>query len=170
VGEVRASLLQGIVDTLRVIADLDPAVKLNASLFVPEMRRRGRRNVEHLTMVCANRVGEHSGWESFRVDDPGPLQDAYREGRCRLVPDTWAEGVRSASPSGWYRTLLVLPVVLRGPGGKRLAVVSIDASEPGVFTDALARSLLEPMVRPHLKLIALSLILETLGRERTEAR
>jgi hypothetical protein len=65
--------------------------------------------------------------------------------------------------------MITLPVVLRGLGGRRVAIVSIDASEPDVFTDALARSLLVPMVGPHLKLIALSLIVEQETSNRSEA-
>jgi hypothetical protein len=42
-------------------------------------------------------------------------------------------------------------------GGKRLAIVSVDASEPGIFTDALVRERFEQAAGPYLKLIALSL-------------
>jgi hypothetical protein len=98
VDHVRASLLQGIADTVRVMANLDPTVKLNASLLVLEARREGRRTVEHLTVICTNRIGERGGWESFRVDGHGPVQETYRDGRfvwCRIP-------VRTAS-AAWSR-------------------------------------------------------------------
>lgn len=156
---IQASLLQGIVDAARAMANVDPAVKLHASLLVPETRREGRRQVRYLTIVSTNRLAERRGWASFRIDGPGPAQDTWKDGRCRVVPDTGAESVRNIFRSGAYRSIATLPVTMRCLGGKRLAIVSVDASEPGVFTQDLVMSRLEQAAAPHLKLLALSLML-----------
>lgn len=81
------------------------------------------------------------------------------DGRCRAVPDTAAAGVREIFLGRSYRSIATLPVALRCMEGRRLAVVSIDAAVPGIFTDELVRGRLEQAVSPYLKLIALSLLM-----------
>jgi hypothetical protein len=156
---IQASLLQGIVDTVRAMASIDPTITLHASLLVPEMRREGRRNVRYLAITSTNRLAERRGWASFKADSNGPAQDSYGDGRFRVVPDTEEAGVRNLFAGRAYRSIVTLPVSLRCMGSKRLAVVSIDASGPGIFTEELVRLRLEPVTAPHLKLIAQSLIL-----------
>lgn len=159
IDHIQASLLQGIVDTLRMAANLDTAIKLNAVLLVPQTRREGRRQVQYLAIMSMNRLAERRGWAAFRADAQGPAQATLRDGRSRVVADTAAEDVRAIFRGGTYRSILTLPVMLRCAGGRRLAVVSVDASEPGVFTEHLVEELLEQLAGPHLKLIALSLVL-----------
>lgn len=166
IGHIQASLLQGIVDTLRMAANLDAAVKRNAALLVPQTRREGRRQVRYLGIVSMNRLAERRGWASFRADAQGPAQATLRDGRFRVVADTAADDVRAIFTGGTYRSILTLPVMLRCAGGRRLAVVSVDASAPDVFTEQLVKELLEQLAGPHLKLIALSLVLA--GRTPTD--
>jgi hypothetical protein len=154
---IHAALLQGIVDVARVFAAVGADVRLHASLLIPVTRREGRRQVPYLQIIGSNRLLEGRGWAAFKVDAKGPAQDTFRDGRVRTVPDTAVESVRNLFSSGSYRSIVTLPVTLRCMQGKRLAVVSIDASLPGVFTDELARSGLEQAVSPYIKLIALSL-------------
>ncbi|HST62029.1 MAG TPA: hypothetical protein VLK84_25230 [Longimicrobium sp.] len=154
---IQAMLLQGIVQIARESIGADASVRLHASLLVPVSRRDGKRQVRYLATVCMNRLAERRGWASFKVDAKGPAQDTYRDGRCRVVADTAAEAVRHIFTGGSFRSIVTLPVTLRCLGGKRLAVVSVDASEPGTFTDALVRQRFEQAAGPYLKLIALSL-------------
>jgi hypothetical protein len=161
---IQASLLQGIVDAVRAIGGIQPGTRLHASLLVPGTRREGRRHIPCLQIISVNRLAERRGWATFTLDGAGPAQDTYRDGRFRVVPDTAAEDVRSIFTGRSYRSIVTLPVTLRCMGGKRLAVVSVDASEPGVFTESFVRSRLEQVTAPHLKLIAQSLILA--GRKR----
>jgi hypothetical protein len=165
---IHAALLQGIVDVVRVLSGCGADVRLHASLMVPTLRREGRRQARWLQITSTNRLVEGRGWASFRVDDEGPTQDTFRDGRARAVPDTAAESVRALFGSGAYRSIVTLPVTLRCLRGKRIAVVSVDASIPGVFTDELVRMGLEQAVGPYVKLIALSLTLDerdTWGRD-----
>jgi hypothetical protein len=74
----------------------------------------------------------------------------------RAVPDTSAESVRCMFTTGSYRSIVTVPVALRCMQGRRVAVVSVDASVPGVFTDDVARGL-EQAIGPYIKLIAPSL-------------
>ncbi|HLM67419.1 MAG TPA: hypothetical protein VK358_07830, partial [Longimicrobium sp.] len=154
-----AVLLQGIVDAVRATAGIGQGVHLHASLLVPESRRERRRQVPYLRIISMNRLAERRGWASFKVDARGPAQDTYRDGRVRVVDDTAAGSVRSVFKGGSFRSIITLPVTLRCLGGQRIAIVSIDASEPGVFPEALVRARLEQATGPHLKLIALSLVL-----------
>jgi hypothetical protein len=156
---IQASLLQGMADAARVAANLDPAVRLHASLMIPVLRREGRRQRRYLQIASTSRLVEGRGWAAFRVDAKGPAQDTYTDGRPRAVPDTAAESVRGLFRGGSYRSIVTLPVTLRCMRGKRLAVVSVDASEPGVFTDELVHLGLEQAVAPYIKLIALTLAL-----------
>lgn len=156
---IQASLLQGIVDAVRAIGSIGPEIKLHASLLVPETRREGRRHIRYLRIISVNRLAERRGWASFRVDGPGPAQDTYRDGRFRAIPDTAAESVRNIFTGRSYRSIVTFAVTLRCMGGERLAVLSVDASAPGVFTEELVRARLEQITAPHLKLIAQSLIL-----------
>jgi hypothetical protein len=136
---IQASLLQGIVDAVRAIGGISPGIKLHASLLVPETRREGRRHIRCLRIISMNRLAERRGWASFKLDGAGPAQDTYRDGRFRAIPDTDAEAVRNIFTGRSYRSIVTLPVTLRCMGGKRLAIVSVDASEPGMFTDELVR-------------------------------
>jgi hypothetical protein len=154
---IQASLLQGIVDAVRAMG-IGPEVTLNASLLVPETRREGGQQGRVLTIISMNRLAERRGWASFKVDVPGPAQDTWRDGHFRAVPDTAAEGLHTIF-TGPYRSIVTLPVMLRCMGGRRLAIVSVDASEPGIFTDEFVRSQLEQAVGPQIKLIALSLLI-----------
>lgn len=165
---IHAALLQGIVDVVRVLAGVDSSVRLHASLMVPTLRREGRRQARWLRIASTNRLVEGRGWAAFRVDAKGPAQDTFRDGRARAIPDTADESVRTIFGSGAYRSIVTLPVTLRCMRGKRIAVVSVDASVPGVFTDALVHEGLEQAVGPYVKLIALSLTLDerdTWGRD-----
>lgn len=155
--QIHAALLQGIVSVARECAGIDPHVKLHASLLVPETRREGNRQVRYLRIVVSNRLAERRGWASFRVDARGPAQDTYKDGHVRVIADTEHSGVRSMFRSGSYRSIITLPVTLRCLGGKRIAVVSIDASEPGTFAEEVVRGRLEPAAAPYMKLIGLSL-------------
>lgn len=157
---IHAVLLQGLVQVARETMGIDDGVKLHASLLVPGMRREGNRQVRYLRVACTNRLAERRGWAVYRVDSKGPAQDSYRDGRCRAVPDTAAEGVRDIFAGRSFGSIVTLPVTLRCMGGKRLAIVSIDASEPGTFTEANVRARLETVAGPYLKLIALSLTLD----------
>lgn len=164
---IQASLLQGIVEAVRVLADIDAHVRLHAALMIPVLRRDGRRQGRYLQITSTSRLAEGRGWGAFKVDATGPAQDTYRDGRTRAVPDTGAESVRTLFPGEAYASIVTLPVTLRCMQGRPLAVVSVDASAPGVFTDTLLRQGLEQAVAPYVKLIALSLTLdhrETRGR------
>lgn len=157
---IHAALLQAMVDVVRVLSGCGADVRLHASLMVPTLRREGRRQVRWLQITSTNRLVEGRGWAAFRVDAKGPAQDTFGDGRVRAIPDTAAEGVRALFGSGAYRSIVTLPVTLRCMQSKRLAVVSVDASVPGLFTDELVRTGLEQAVGPYVKLIALSLTLE----------
>ncbi len=159
---IYAALLQGIVDAARTFAGVDPGVRLHACLLLPVLRRQGRRQVSCLQIVGSNRLTEGRGWAAFRVDAKGPAQDSYRDGRARAVSDTGAPSVRSIFRSGSYRSIVTVPVALRCSGGKRLAIVSVDADLAGVFTDELLRRGLEQAIGPYIKLIAFSLTLADL--------
>jgi hypothetical protein len=154
---IQAMLLQGIIQIACEVVGADAALKLHASLLVPETRREGKRQVRYLKTTCMNRLAQRRGWASFKVDAKGPAQDTYRDGRSRVVPDTAAEGVRDIFTGRSFRSIVTLPVALQCVEGKRLAIVSVDASEPGIFTDAFVRERLEQAAGPYLKLIALSL-------------
>jgi hypothetical protein len=154
---IQASLLQAMVEVTRVVASVESEVQLHAALLVPVSRREARRQVGYLQITATNRVVERRGWASFRLDAKGPAQDTYRNGRMRAVPDTTEENVRSLFRTGAYRSIATFPVALRCMQGKRLAVVSVDASVAGVFSDERARCL-EQAIGPYIKLIALSLV------------
>jgi hypothetical protein len=156
---IHAALLQGIVDAARTFAGVDAAIRLHAFLLLPVLRREGRRQVPYLQIIGSNRLVEGRGWAAFRVDAKGPAQDTYKDGRARAVPDTDAESVRNIFSGRSYRSIVTVPVALRCSKGKRLAVVSVDASVTGVFTDALLKKGLEQAIGPYIKLIALSLTL-----------
>ena len=156
---IHAALLQGIVDVARTFAGVDADVRLHAFLLLPVFRREGRRHVPYLQIIGSNRLVEGRGWAAFRVDAKGPAQDTYKDGRARAVPDTAAESVRSIFQGGTYRSIVTVPVALRCGRGKRLAIVSVDASVTGVFTDELLKKGLEKAIGPYNKLIALSLTL-----------
>lgn len=156
---IQASLLQGIVEAVRGVARIDAGVRLHAALMIPVLRRDGRRQTRYLQITSTSRLAGGRGWGAFKVDGAGPAQDTYRDGRTRAVPDTGAESVRGLFRGGAYRSIITLPVTLRCVQGKRLAIVSVDASVPGVFTDTLLQQGLEQAVAPYIKLIALSLTL-----------
>lgn len=77
----------------------------------------------------------------------------------RAVGDTASEAVRDLFAGQSYSSLVTLPVALRCMPGKRLAIVSLDASVPGVFTETILQQGFEQAVSPYVKLIALSLSL-----------
>lgn len=153
---IQAMLLQEILQISRDVMSEGRGAKLHASLLTPEIRCEGKRQVRYLRTTCMDRLAERRGWASFKVDAKGPAQDAYKDGRSRAVADTAAEGVQDLFRGRSFRSIATLPVALRCLGGKRFAIVSVDASEPGIFTDVVVRRL-EQAAGPHLKLIALSL-------------
>lgn len=156
---IHAALLQGVVDVARTFAGVGADVRLHACLLLPVLRREGRRQVPCLQIIGSNRLMEGRGWAAFRLDAKGPAQDTYKDGRARAVADTRAEAVRNIFRSGSYRSIVTVPVALRCSGGKRLAIVSVDAAVAGVFTDEQLRKGLEQALSPYTKLIALSLTL-----------
>lgn len=161
---IQAALLQGIVDIARVLTGCGEQTSIQAALLAHERRAEGPagKPVDFLRVANYSRLAGRRDWSRFRVRTPGPAQDAFQKRRPEWVPDT-EQGRNDAIKRKPYRSVVALPVSLSCGGGQPLAVVTLDASAPNVFAEAVRNRGFEEAVSPYLKLIALSRIVEQLG-------
>jgi hypothetical protein len=165
VDRIEAALLQGVVDIARSLTGAGQDVTIQGALLVKYVAREGKggKQVPYLRVSNRNRLAGQRGWSKFRLDSPGPAQEAYRDGHAVAVPDTQAPQYAGVFRGKMYRSVLALPVRLECSDGRRLAVVSLDADAAGVFSEKVIEKGIELAVGPYLKLLGLARLHETKG-------
>jgi hypothetical protein len=107
----------------------------------------------------------HKDARYSRLELGQPLAGQVAQTRiASSVPDILSPDVETHFPNRQYRTIVAFPVMIGGPGGELLGVVTIDASVPGVF--ARTGATLEQAVGPLVALIGFALKFTRVRRTR----
>lgn len=158
---IAAGILQQITDVVTDLTRPDQGVHVMACMLVPIPD--GMRNVIALQAVAYN---QNAGRGKTRIErgTPSPAFEAFDSGVAKIVADTLEEPYRKEFEGRPYRCVMAFPVVI---GGQKLAVVTVDATQEGHFTEAVrVQTELDAAIFPYLKLIGLARIAEQKGGRR----
>lgn len=161
-GRIEAGLLQGVVNIARSLTNADESISIQASLLVPGMERRARGIRLFLEVVNRNEVLGSRGMRRHALAVRGPAQIAFTTGKPQVVPDTAKPPYNSIFKDRPYKSVVAFPIRLETHGGT-VGVVSIDASEPNLFTAALLDRGLQDTIDPYLKLLGSLRLFTKLG-------
>lgn len=165
--QVTADLLRQIVDVVRSLTDPPPGVHIMSCMLVPVCDETGpgaRPDALQATTYNENAGRNHS---RIPLSAPGPACEAYHKSRTSVVADTTKDPYREQFKGRPYKSVVAFPVNIGHGDGRRLAVVTIDATEAGIFTDEIVEKKgIEAAIFPYLKLIGLTRIAEQKGGAR----
>lgn len=164
---IAAGILQQIVDIMADLTQPSDGTHIMACLLIPVYE--GSRGSQTVTALQATVYNENAGRHFSRIpiDAPGPATEAFRSGFATVVSDTSQEPYRAQFVNRPYKSVMAFPVNIGHGVGNRLAVVTIDATLAGYFTevDKDAKGV-DAALFPLLKLIGLVRIAETKGGRR----
>lgn len=164
---ISAGILQQIADIVADLTQPSEDVHIMACLLVPEYEGTGatRRVVALQATVYNENAGRN--FSRIDIDAPGPAAEAFRSGFAKIVSDTSEEPYRAQFADRPYKSVMAYPVHIGHGVGNRLAVVTIDATRAGYFSDeGREEKGIDAAVFPLLKLIGLVRIAETKGGRR----
>lgn len=165
VDAIIADILRQIVEVVSDIIGPSPSVEIMSCVLLPRYEGTGKsRTVAELEASIYNEAaGRHKS--RLKPDDPGPAWEAFESGTFSVVPDTSAPKYAEQFASRRYKSVAAFCVNIGQRRGKRLAVVTIDATETNFFTEDLIRSRgIEAAIFPYLKLIGMALLAKERGR------
>lgn len=158
---IASSLLQQLTDVIEGLTRPGKGNKITSCLLVPERDGRAAGSkVVALVAFTYNHLTDRR-YSRVPIDRPGAAGPAFCEKEPVVVSDTTVPPYAEEFKGRPYKSVIGFPVLV---GGEVLAVVTVDATEAGFFTQELMeRKLLADSIAPYLKLIALLRLIETKG-------
>lgn len=160
-----ADLLRQIVEVVGDIMGRPNGVQIMACILLPKYE--GPPNNRTVAELEASIYNEASGRHKSRLPHgaPGPAWEAFESGTSSVVADTTAAPYVAQFAGRPYKSVAAFCVNIGHRRGRRLAVVTVDATQSNFFTDELVRSRgIEAAVFPYLKLIGMALLASQRGR------
>lgn len=111
---------------------------------------------------CYDEPYHQRRWTTMQIGLAG-APAAYRLREVQIIPDLRAVAGIEQADRRPYRSVVSIPVCAGGPNGSALAVVSLDAMEPGRFREGDVHESLIPMIQPVITALALVLALRKRG-------
>jgi hypothetical protein len=167
IDRIGAGVLQQIVTVVRDLTRPDEGVHIMACILIPEEKviDGGKQPVGLQASVYNEAAGRHKSWIS--LSKPGPAQEAYETGRPAVVADTSAEPYREQFEGKPYRSVMAFPVNVGQKSGRKIAIVTVDATQANTFTpETLEQHGIEAAIFPYLKMIGLLRVAEQRGGRR----
>jgi hypothetical protein len=164
---IAAGILQQIADVVRDLTKPDAGVHIMACLLEPQ--RSGRSSAAEVVALQATVFNQNVGRSFSRLDigDPGPATEAFRSGTPQVVADMGVDPYGERFEGRPYRSVMAYPVKIGGLSGQRLAVVTVDASQPGHFVEGdRVEKGIDAAIFPLLKLLGMLLIAQRKGGRR----
>lgn len=164
VQQIGAEILGQIVTVVSDLTHPPAGVHIMACMLVPVVEKTGER--EHVTALQASIYNQNAGRNRSRIpiNVPGPACEAYHYGRPAVIPDTSQEPYTKQFEGKPYRSVMGFPVNIGSRGGRKIAVVTVDATAPNTFTEEILREKgIEAAIFPYLKMIGLLRIAEQKG-------
>lgn len=165
VDAIIADILRQIVEVVSDVVGPSPGVQIMSCVLLP--RYQGPAKERTVAELEASIYNEAAGRHKSRLKrgEPGPAWEAFESGTFSVVADTSAPEYAEQFAGRRYRSVVAFCVNIGHRRGRRLAVVTIDATETDFFTEALVRSRgIEAAVFPYLKLIGMALLAKDRGR------
>lgn len=160
--EASRRLCVGLLHRLRHFSELALSGEepLRATLAVPVEDEHS--SVVGLRVWCYDEPYHDRRWTLLPIGLEG-APAAFRTGDVKIIRD-----VRDVAGIGRpehrpYKSVVSIPVRAGGASGARLAVVSLDAREPGFFRDEDVVEKLVPMIQPVVNTLAVVLALRKPG-------
>lgn len=158
------ALLHRIRDYAAVALNVGDRPKLRATLSVP-VSTGAAGGIDALRVWCYDQPPEQHGFTTLPLQPRGATlvgsPAAYESGRMQIIVDLHAlhlldtEGERRRP----YRSIVSIPVPARGPNGKPVAIVNLDADEPDFFQPETVVTRVLPFITPVVNAIGLVLSL-----------
>jgi GAF domain-containing protein len=161
---VIAGVLQQISDVVRDLTKPPPGVHIMACMLYPVCEDSGptAKPVALQAAIYNQNAGRNKS--CIPLDLPGPACEAYNSGRTVVVADTSAEPYREQFAGKPYKSVVAFPVNVGNKTGRRIAVVTVDATAANTFTEELVEERgIEAAIFPYLKLIGVTRIAEQRG-------
>jgi hypothetical protein len=165
VDAIIADILRQIVDVVGDIIGPSPNVEIMSCLLLP--RYEGTAKARTVAELEASIYNEAAGRHKSRLKpgNPGPAWEAFESGTFSVVADTSAPRYAEQFAGRRYKSVVAFCVNIGQRRGKRLAVVTIDATETNFFTEDIIRGRgIEAAIFPYLKLIGMALLAKERGR------
>lgn len=160
---IAAGVLQQTVDIVNDLLPPAEGCRVMSCMLVPIL------DGEQAVALQATAYNQNVGRNKSRIalDTPGPAQEAFRTGRVAVVADTAVGEYRRQFEGRPYRSVIAYPIRIGGDYGRVLAIVCLDATEAGHFTqESRVDRGIDAAIIPCLKLIALLRIAEMKGGRR----
>lgn len=163
---IAAGILQQIVDVVEDLTQPGEEIHITGCLLVPIFDGRGA-GAPFLGLQALTYNKNLSRNKSFiEAGTPSPALRAYESSAARVLADTSEQEYRQAFLGRPYRSVMAFPVNI---GGRVLAVVTVDATIAGHFTDDVrVQKGIDAAIFPFLKLIGLVRIAEERGARRAK--
>jgi hypothetical protein len=158
---IAAGILQQIADVATDLTRPEKGAHIMACMLVPVYEGTGA--AKKLVALHATTYNQNAGRNKSRisVNDPSPACQAFITGHPQVVADTSAAPFGEHFKGRPYRSVMAYPVQIGGTAGHKLAVVTIDATVAGHFTEeGRIRDGIDAAIFPYLKLIGLVRIAE----------
>jgi hypothetical protein len=168
VDRIAAGVLQQIADVVKDLTAPPAGTHIASCMLVPELDAGGEPLA--LQAVAYNQnSGRH--FSRIAIDAPGPATEAFRSGTPKVLSDTSVPPYDVQFAGRDYRSVMAYPVNIGHGAGRRLAIVTIDATVVGHFHDAdRTEKGIDAAIFPLLKLVGLLRIAELKGGRRGSTR
>lgn len=155
-----AALLHRIRDYAAVALEVKERPRLRATLAVP-YSTPGSSKIDALRVWCYDETHDDRGYSVLLLRLEGSILPgapaAYLSHEPQIIMDIAKVPGPAAQRALPYHAVLSIPLQACGPDGKPLAVVNIDADEPGFFRLEDVVLKVRPLVAPAVNAIGLVL-------------
>jgi len=160
--ETSQRLCIGLLHRLRHYAELALSSEqpLRATLAVP--LKDAHNTVVALRVWCYDEPYHERRWTRLVIGLEG-APTAYRTGNVQIIRDVRNVAGIDQPELRPYKSVVSIPVRPGGPNGASLAVVNVDAREPGFFRDEDVVEKLIPMIQPVVNTLAVVIALRQPG-------
>jgi hypothetical protein len=162
--------LHRIRDFAAFAYQVGPRPHLRATLAVPIVGRGG--DVQALRVWAYDEPHGNRGYTTIPLYDGrgeplGGAPAAFVSCDIQIVEDVhrMPGGHLVGATQRPYRSILSVPLSMRGPDGRPLAIVSVDADEPNFFDPETVLDRVMPLIAPVVNAIALTLRMRQPGVE-----
>lgn len=163
---IAAGVLEEIAVIVTDLTQPPDGVHIMSCMLVP-IAESGEVNALQATVYNENASRSFS---LIPLTAPGPVSEAYRQGRPAVVADTSVEPYKEQFEDRPYRSVMAFPVSIGRALGAKIAVVTIDATEANFFTrDVLEEKGIRDAIHPYLTLIGLLRVAEMRGGNRARS-